>query len=144
MSSGSRRFVVDASVGVKLFVNEPGSGLAHALFAKLAEDPPFELFVPDLFYIEFANILLKYMRRFGRSLEDSQADLRDLSLLALKSAATSDLMLDALVLADEKQLTAYDACYIALAMRLNVPLITADEFMARMVDRAILLQDFAA
>ena len=73
MSSKRLRAVIDASVGIKLFINEPFSDIAHALFEKLTEDPPAEFIVPDLFYIECTNILLKYMRRFGRSLEDFQS-----------------------------------------------------------------------
>lgn len=34
--------VVDASVGIKLFVEEDQSEEAHALFALLASDPPAE------------------------------------------------------------------------------------------------------
>ncbi|KAF0107404.1 MAG: PilT protein domain protein [Anaerolineaceae bacterium] len=142
MSEERLRFVVDASVGIKLFVDEPLSDRAHALFARLTEDPPAEFYVPDLFYIECANILLKYMRRFGRSLKDSQADLVDLNTLALKPVSTADLMQAALLLASEKNLTAYDACYAVLAQQLNIPLITADEPMAKAVDWAVWLGDF--
>lgn len=141
MSDKRTRFVIDASVGIKLFVNEPLSDQAHGLFAKLTEDPPGEFYVPDLFYIECANILLKYMRRFGRSLKDSQADLADLSTLALKPVSTADLMEDALLLASQKNLTAYDACYAVLAKELNVPLITADEPMVKTVEWAVWLGD---
>ena len=142
MSSERLRLVVDASVGIKLFINEPLSESANFLFEKLAEDPPAELFVPDLFYIECANILLKYMRRFGRSLEDSLADLADLNQLALKSTPTQDLMEDALVLAIEKNLTAYDACYAVLARRMEIPLVTAEEPMINAIPWAIGLTDF--
>jgi len=45
MSNERLRCVVDASVGIKLFVDEPLSDQAHALFAKLTEDPPAELVV---------------------------------------------------------------------------------------------------
>jgi predicted nucleic acid-binding protein len=141
MNDECYHFVVGASVGIKLFVDEPLSEQAHALFAKLTEDPPAELYVPDLFYIECANILLKYVRRFGRSLEDSQADLVDLNTLALKPVSTAELMEDAILLASQKNLTAYDACYAVLAQRLNVPLITADKPMAQAVEWAILLGD---
>jgi predicted nucleic acid-binding protein len=142
MSAERSRFVVDASVGIKLFINEPLSDEAHALFAKMTEDPAVEFFVPDLFYIECANILLKYMRRFGRSLEDSLADLVDLNLLVIKSTPTAHLMEDALILASEKNLTAYDACYAVLAQRLEMSLITADEAMVKAVDWAVWLGDY--
>lgn len=141
MSDLPLRYVVDASVGIKLFVDEEFSGQAHALFSHLAADPPAELYVPDLFFIECANILLKYVRRFGRPLEDSQGDLADLNLLALKPTSTANLMEDALLLADEANLTAYDACYAILAQKLDIPLVTADEPMARAVGMAIFIGD---
>lgn len=142
MNEERSRFVVDASVGIKLFVEEPLSDQAHALFTKLTKDPPAELYVPDLFYIACTNILLKYMRRFGRSLEDSQADLADLKTLALKTVSTAELMEDAILLASQKNLTAHDACYAVLARQLNIPLITADKPMAQAVEWAVWLGDF--
>jgi predicted nucleic acid-binding protein len=142
VSSERLRLVVDASVGIKLFIDEPFSDSVHALFNKLTEDPPAELFVPDLFYFECTNILLKTMRRFGRSLEDSKADLVDLKQLTLKITPTTDLMEDALVLASDKNLTAYDACYAVLARRLDVPLITAGIQMVKAIDWAIWVGDF--
>lgn len=143
MSGFPSRCVVDASVGIKLFVDEQFSDKAYALFAGLAEEPPVELHVPDLFYIECANILLKYTRRFGRSLADSQADLADLNLLALKSTSTADLIEGALTLAAEENLSAYDACYAVLAQRLEIPLVTADKKLAKNIEWAMWLGDFS-
>lgn len=137
MSESPLRFVVDASVGIKLFVDEEFSEQAHALFSHLAADPPAELYVPDLFFIECANILLKYTRRFGRPLEDSRADLADLKRLAIKSTSTADLMEESLLLASEKKLTAYDACYAVLAEKLDIPLVIADEELARAIKSAV-------
>ncbi len=142
MKDSPSRFVVDASVGIKLFVNEELSEQAQLLFNQLTEDPSAELYVPDLFYIECTNILLKYMRRFGRSLEDSQADLADLNKLALKTVSTAELMEAALLLASQVNLTAYDACYAVLARQLNIPFITADRPMAQAIEWAIWLGDF--
>jgi predicted nucleic acid-binding protein len=141
MTESPFRYVVDASVGIKLFVDEEFSEQAHALFTYLAADPPAELYVPDLFYIECTNILLKYTRRFGRSLEDSQADLIDLRRLALKPTSTVDLMENALLLAGEFNLSAYDACYAALAKQLDIPLLTADQPLARKFGFALFLRD---
>src|SRR3990172_10652124 len=131
------RCVMDASVGIKLFIEEEFSDKVQRLFAKLSEDPQAEIHVPDLFYIECANILLKYTRRFDRPLEDSLADIKDLNKLALKSTSTAELIENALLLASEKNLTAYDACYAVLAKKLALPLITADEPLAKAVDWAV-------
>lgn len=141
MSDFPSRCVVDASVGIKLFVDEPLSERARRLFEGLAADPPAELHVPDLFFIECANILWKYTRRFGRALEDSQADLADLGKLTLRVVSTADLMEDALTLAAETGLTAYDSCYAVLAQRLEIPLVTADAPLARGVSWAVWLGD---
>jgi predicted nucleic acid-binding protein len=70
-----------------------------------------------MFYIEYANILWKYTRRFGRPLDDSLADL---GRLTLRVTSTADLMEDDLSLAAQTGLTAYDACYAALARRLEL------------------------
>ena len=144
MSNERLRFVIDASVGIKLFIDEPGSDAVHALFAKLSGDPPIELYIPDLFYNECANLLLKYMIRYGRSLEDSRADLADLSLLALKSVPTASLLENALVFASAKNLTAYEACYAVLALKLEIPLITADQEVVKVVDGAIGLEEISS
>ena len=134
MTNTPIRLVVDASVGIKLFVDEEYSDKVHALFEQLASDIPATLYVPDLFYIECANILLKYTRRFGRSLEDSRADLVDLGCLSLRVVPTAELMEDALLLAAEQNLTAYDACYAVLASRQALTLVTADKPLAKAVE----------
>lgn len=43
--------VVDASVGIKLFLVEPLADLADALFLHLNDDPPARLHLPDLFFV---------------------------------------------------------------------------------------------
>lgn len=135
------RCVMDASVGIKLFIEEEFSDKVQMLFAKLTEDPQAEIHVPDLFYIECANILLKYTRRFDRPLEDSLADIKDLGKLALKTTSAIELIEDALQLASEKKLTAYDACYAVLAQKLGLPLITADAPLAKAIDWAVWIGD---
>lgn len=142
MSEVILRCVLDASVGIKLFVEEEFSEKVQKLFAKLAEDPQTEIHVPDLFYIECANILLKYTRRYKRPQEDSLEDLRDLNQLALIVTSTSELIEDALELASAKDLTAYDACYAVLAQKLRLPLVTADMPLANAIDWAIWIGDF--
>lgn len=142
MSEVMLRCVLDASVGIKLFVEEEFSEKVQRLFAKLAEDPQTEIHVPDLFYIECANILLKYTRRYKRPQADSLEDLKDLNKLALIVTSTSELIEEALELARAKNLTAYDACYAVLARKLKLPLVTADAPLAKAVDWAIWIGDF--
>lgn len=135
------QYVLDASVGIKLFIDEEFSDKVQRLFSGLAEDPEAEIYVPDLYYIECANILLKYTRRFRRPIEDSLADIRDLNDLALKVTSTAELMEDALMLAAEKDLTAYDACYAVLAQKIGIPLVTADSPLTKAINWAIWIGD---
>ena len=114
---------MDASVGIQLFINGPLSPAVHALFARLTDEPPVRLYVPDLFYIEITNVLWKYVRWQGLAVEQAQDYLYQLGRLALHAAPTSDLMSDALAQATINNMTAYDACYLALAERLDLPLI---------------------
>jgi predicted nucleic acid-binding protein len=123
--------VVDASVGIKLFLVEPLADRADALFAHLFDDPPARLVVPDLFFVECANILWKYVQRFGYLAESAIRDIRDLVSLPLQTISTGALAEDALAIAIEYGSTAYDAAYVALAERLSLPLVTADEALVR-------------
>lgn len=142
MNNIPKRFVLDASVGIKLFVEEEYSGLAEKLVSQVSDDPQAEIHVPDLFYIECANILLKYTRRFNRPFEDSIADIQDLGNLAIKSTPTSQLAVDALLLANSKNLTSYDACYAVLARNLDICLITADARLAEAIEWAVWIGNF--
>lgn len=123
--------VVDASVGIKLFLDEPLSERADALFDHLSDDLPARLHVPDLFYIECANILWKYVQYHGYPREDALQDVIDLSDLSLRAVPTQDLVEAALPIALDLGITAYDASYVALSQKLDLPLVTADEPLAR-------------
>jgi predicted nucleic acid-binding protein len=123
--------VVDASVGIKLFVIEDLSDQADHLFSQLTEEPPARFYVPDLFYVECASIIWKYARRFGYPRENARQDVADLRALALMTVSTADLLEPALELALAYDITAYDASYAALAGLLDLPLITADVSLAR-------------
>lgn len=127
----SHELVVDASVAIKLFVDEELSDRAIALFGLLSGDEPPRFYVPDLFFIECANILWKYVRRLGLQQEAALHAISNLVKLPLHPVATTALLPGALALAIEKEVTAYDAGYVSLASRLNAPLVTADGKLIR-------------
>lgn len=131
MTSTPLTCVVDASVGIKLFIAEALSDKADALFAHLVADPPARFHVPDLFFIECTSILRKHVVRFGYPADKAQRDLIHLRALDLQSVPTVDLIRDALDLALTHSISAYDASYLALALRLGIPLVTADEKFVR-------------
>ncbi len=119
--------VIDASVGIKLFLMEPLSDAADVLFDHLTDDPPARFYVPDLFFIECTNILWKYVRRFDYPADVARKDVADLTRLPLQIVSTAALARDALALAVEHGSTAYDSAYVALARHLGLPMVTADQ-----------------
>lgn len=125
--------VLDASVGIKLFVPEKYSEDVQRLMEESLLDSANSLFVPDLFFIECANILWKKVQR-GEYAADVAADqLVGLRALELQSTPTADLMERALEIACLYGITAYDACYVALSERNQSPLLTADARLAEIL-----------
>lgn len=126
------RAVLDASIWLKLFIAEPDSPEAAALI----EGDDHHI-APDLLFVEFANVL--WLKRRYRALSAAQAGEAIDGLLQLFSVFdivwSVDLMSDAVDLAVELGHPVYDCFYLALAQRLDVPLITADRVFWRMVRR---------
>jgi predicted nucleic acid-binding protein len=125
--------VVDASVGVRLFLPEEYAQQVHELFESAVGEGSGSLFVPDLFFIECANVLWKKVRRSEYSEEMALANLSDLRALDLPTTPTTELMERALEIACQCGTTACDACYVALAERNDIPLLTADSRLANIV-----------
>lgn len=127
----SRDWVVDANVGVKPYLDEDLCEVAKSLFQRARTGRSF-IYVPDLFYNECTNILWKHVRKGEINAEYAHQSLRNLaSVKLLLPISSTDLVHDALDLALEFDLTAYDASYVALSEELDLPLVTADEKLIR-------------
>jgi predicted nucleic acid-binding protein len=122
----SLRCVVDASVCIKQFVNDPLTPKVNQLFDHL-NDPAAQFFVPDLFYIECANVLCKYVRANLYTAEQAKADVIDLQALRLQVTSTQSLMAEAAEIGLKYGTSAYDACYVALSQQMDAPLLTLDK-----------------
>jgi predicted nucleic acid-binding protein len=75
---------------------------------------------------------------------DSPAEIAPMiapTTTATTTSATADLMENALLLASELDLSAYDACYAVLAQQLGILLVTADQPLARKLKFAVFLGD---
>lgn len=119
------RCVVDTSVSIKQFIPDPLIAKVNQLFAHIAY-PQTEIFVPDLFYIECANTLWKYVPtgRYDPSLV--QGNLATLKSFPLRVVSTADLMADAVNIALSFGISAYDASYVALSQQVDAILLTID------------------
>jgi len=129
MSRLPRAYVIDASVGIKRFLREDQSAEVRTLFDRLVRDECVFV-VPDLFYVECANVLWKKVVREEHPIDKAIADMEDLRALALASVPTRDLAERALEIACTHGISAYDACYVALSEQEHVPLLTADSRLA--------------
>ena len=124
--------VIDASVLIKVFLPEEGSEIATALIQRSEGNPTVHA-VPDLAYLECANILWKWVRRGMLSAELARQSGLDLRVLPLQVWPSQDLIAPALEIALSHDVTVYDAAYLALAQALNIPFITADEALVRKI-----------
>ena len=129
----SRSYVVDASAILKLLIEEPGSAEARLFFSRLDSPEPPALYVPDLLYVECANIVWKYVRRHHYAPRSAEAALTALAALSLQAVPTQRLFQEAFRLSVRHQISAYDACYLALAQRLRCPLVTEDLDLTRKI-----------
>jgi predicted nucleic acid-binding protein len=122
-------YVLDASVAAKWLLPAEGEPLS-AEAMELAErytTGEVALIVPDLFWIEIANILWKAQRIERVSAESAEEALQWAAELAIPTYPSETLLRDAFTIAVRFQRTVYDCIYIALAISTRRPLITADK-----------------
>ncbi|MEA2326428.1 MAG: hypothetical protein QOE68_1387 [Thermoanaerobaculia bacterium] len=119
-------WVVDSSVILKWYVPESDYAAARAM--RTAET---QLAAPDLLFIEMSNILWKLARRGEMTASRAIEIIEEIASAPFVTISNQSIAQDALDLAIATGLTAYDASYVALAIRLDKILITADEKLVR-------------
>ena len=85
--------------------------------------------VPALWWFEIRNILVVNERRGRIDSADSDVFLNDLARLPIRIESDSNERL-VVALARTHRLTAYDAAYLDLAVRLTAPIATLDRALA--------------
>ncbi len=121
-------FVVDASVVIKWFIPEVDSAAARRLL-----DQDHTYFAPDLLFAEMANITWKKVRAGHLSPTQGERLMSDFETIAVETVSCRALARDAHSLALTTGRSAYDALYLALAVRLDTQMITADERLVNAV-----------
>ena len=106
------RFVADASIAAAWVLPDEDTALADLAFDRLGEDTAV---VPNLFWHELRNVLLKAERRGRISKDHANASMARVRRLAIRCPADADDD-HVMALARGHQLTAYDASYLALAI----------------------------
>jgi len=113
--------VADSNLIAYLLIPGDHSSLAEEVFLKDADWA-----VPLLCRSELRNIFTLYMRHEGMSLQQARVTMEKAELLWRNSeyAIPSDLVLEA---TSHNRISAYDAEFVVLAQRLDVPLVTFDK-----------------
>jgi predicted nucleic acid-binding protein len=119
-------FVIDASATLPWCFADEATEATNALLTRLRAGD--EAIVPAHWPAEVANALLIASRRRRIHSEDVRQFLEDLEVLPIRVDTTTKNQVRARVfpLAEQYELTVYDAAYLELAIRENLPLATLD------------------
>lgn len=117
--------VLDASAVVELLLDT----VAGRRVAILMDDPTMGLHVPHLLDVEAVSALRRFAREGIIDDDDAEAAIEQLLALDLQRHSHEGLLERAWAL--RKNLSAYDAMYVALAEALNATLVTCDGRLSR-------------
>ncbi len=121
--------VIDASVALKWVLDEPGSEAAAALLDE-------ELAAPEFWLLEAANALWRRARRHELTREQASARLVELSNAPVATSTTLEDFAIAFQWAGRLDHPVYDCLYLALALRENTHVVTADRRFHAAVQRS--------
>ena len=134
---------VDASVLVKWYAPEKEENLEHAhKLYKAVQSFEVRAITSDLLIFELSNALLKGKKHKASEVQEA---LRAFFQTSIEPIPTDPLLIDSAVeIAERRQLTVYDAIYVALAKRFGCQLLTANpRCHSKIKDGTILLlKDF--
>lgn len=117
-----KRLVVDASIVVKWFIPEPGSIEAIKLL-----NPNIQLYAPDIIRPEVANTLWKIHKRQMLTVDEASKIIENFLSSSIEICSSEALIADAFEIAVATGRTIYDSLYIALAIKRDSVLISADQ-----------------
>jgi len=114
-------FVVDSSVAIKWYFPE-----IHKEAAERLLNSGYHLHVPQLFLLEFINVVCKKRRRGEINAEESDFVINEIQQVPLKWHDDSTVLAQAYEIANQTQRSLYDCLYLSLAVSLNAEMVTAD------------------
>jgi predicted nucleic acid-binding protein len=119
--------VLDTSVVAKWFFQEEGTDRALEYLRELLEGRS-RIHVPSSLFYELANVF--WTRRSATFTErEARSVWAELTAFPLSVTDENTLLPEALILAFEQDITAYDAAFVALARQLECDLVTADDVL---------------
>jgi len=126
----SRGFVLDCSIAMAWLFHDEATPKTTALLHRLATETAV---VPAWWSLEVANVLALAERKGRIAPAQSDAFIADLSKLAIErdEDAPGRAFTHLLALCRTHRLASYDAMYLDLAIRRNLPLATLDDDLRR-------------
>ncbi|BDA68533.1 ribonuclease VapC [Calothrix sp. PCC 7716] len=128
------QFFLDCSVSISWCLVDENSDYANSILAMM---PYSKAFVPEIWSLEIANVLLVAERRNRMTQKQSSEaiDLLQSLLIQVDTSTHANALGATLVLGRQEVLAAYDAAYLELALRLQLPLATLDTRLAEAATR---------
>jgi predicted nucleic acid-binding protein len=130
----SAAFVVDCSIAMAWLFNDEATPKTAALLNRLATETAL---VPAWWFIEITNVLAMAERKGRITPTQSDAFIADLGKLGIErdDEAPDRAFTHLLALCRTRRLTSYDAIYLDLAVRRNVPLATLDDELRKAANK---------
>jgi predicted nucleic acid-binding protein len=123
--------VIDASIVLEWLLVDARSAEAEAILVRMASE---EFWVPALFWLEVGNVLRSRIKRGRLDIAVRDALLARTRALGLRTDQMADPsgagLGRCIALSDRFDLTAYDAAYLELALRLGADMGTFDADLA--------------
>ena len=124
----ARPFVVDASVAAKWYLVDKEDRPSAVALLNDSASGTVDLVVPDLIHAEVPSVIIAATlgRRPRLTPAEARQAIADFLDVPIDSVATIELIADAVSLVHQHGGAFCDALYLALAVRLSIPFITAD------------------
>ena len=121
------RYVIDTSILMQAYIKDTLTKEVTSLLSSLDGDDSPELHVMEIGLAEAANVIWKHEVIFETITPDyAQRVIKNLRELPLHLHLAENHLQQALDIGRRQRLAIYDTLYIALAQKLEIPLITAD------------------
>ncbi|NBW01192.1 MAG: PIN domain-containing protein [Betaproteobacteria bacterium] len=123
-----KSFVLDNSVAICWFLKSQSTPYSEMALRRVANGAT--LAVPGLWISEFINVISKAVQMRALDSNSAEAILMHAKALPILPKPAPELA-DVFTLTERYRISAYDATYLELALRLQLPLATADARLAK-------------
>ena len=135
-------YVIDASVAAKLFITEDYTDKATEIIEAHARGN-LSFLAPTLIMYELGNVFCKHPQMTPKQAYEFLTRFLDLQINMIDVHSNAELLKEACDISKNKDVTFYDASYIAIAEKTKIKLVTADEKIRNKVpETTILIKDF--